>query len=410
MDCREQQTKALKDILTEDTWPSAVSLHGAPGTGKTTILKKYLTEASFTSSWVQCDQCMTARILLQRALRNIFLTTKTGTTEDAVCENIDIFVTLVNQKFKTAQYDKRHVLVLDRIDRLPEYRATLDLFSCFSRIRELAPDLTNLVVIFISSTAEPQALIANATVPRIWFPRYTKEEALILLKHSEDETCPGNQSPQFKDEFVELVFNALFPNTGTEISQLKRFAQKIWPSFIADTNSAVDSVAKIYVRKAYLFSAERITDKLDVPPEAEQLLRVSPISSYLLCAAYLASYNSPRYDMRYFSLAKTMRNKRRETRPKKSATIPARSLAPPAFEMERFLAIFHAIHPDAFTFQPTNQVGREIATLTAQNLIVKTQQDPLDSRTKWKINVPWSYVQRLATEIGFNIEDYLVEA
>ena len=114
--------------------------------------------------------------------------------------------------------------------------------------------------------------------------------------------------------------------------------------------------------------------------------------------------------MRYFSLAKTMRNKRRETRPKKSATIPARSLAPPAFEMERFLAIFHAIHPDAFTFQPTNQVGREIATLTAQNLIVKTQQDPLDSRTKWKINVPWSYVQRLATEIGFNIEDYLVEA
>lgn len=417
MSSRASQAELLGKLLGDSisVHPSALAVHGPHGTGKTTTVHDFLTsQPGLSFSWVQCNQCLTARILLQRALRRIFEATQCASVEDAVCENVDIFLSILKDKFIQSKYTQQHVLVLDRLDELPDYRAMSDLFTCLSRVPELTGGLLNFCVIFIFSTAEPRALLTNHSIPRLWFPRFTSQETLRIMLASMGEICIENKnvSDHFRSEFMELVMKALSPSTGTDVVHLKRTARKIWPEFVQGV-SEKDSVAKVYLQKSHLFRPEQLVNRLgdrSTSGGAEaRALEVTPLSCYLLCAAYLASYNSPRYDMRYFSLAKTMRNKRRETKPKKSVAIPVRSLAPPAFEMERLLAIYHAIHPMSFEFQPSVSVGRELATLEAQNLITKSANDPLDSRTKWKINVPWSYVQRVAEQIGFSIEDYLVE-
>lgn len=420
IESRTAQEEALKALLTGRACPSSILVHGASNTGKTLTITSVLADSAGRHTWISCDQCPTTRVLLQRALRHILTVTHTGSAEDASCENVDIFMTLLSNKFRIAGYEERHVLVLDRIDQLPDTRSLGELLHGLTRLSEINQSLGNFVVVFVYSKAEFRTFVSNPSIPRVWFPRYTLDESLVLLKN--DPQLLSEESSTFKVEFLELLVNALTPIVGSDLLALKRAALRIYPKFV-EGSSTQDSVAKLYLRKPFLFQPEFVIDKLDVSQNADstksshrqgngEKLHVTDsediIAGYLLCAAYLASYNPPRYDMRSFSLAKSMRNKRRETRPKKSATIPARSLAPPAFEMERFLAIFHSILPNAFEYQNNVDVGKQFATLGSQNLISKSQNDVLDSRTKWKINVSWSYVQLVAENIGFAIDDYLV--
>lgn len=421
IESRTVQEEALKALLSGNSCPPSVLVHGASNTGKTLTITSVISDVPGKHTWISCDQCPTTRVLLQRALKHIFMITGTGTADDASCENVDIFMALLSNKFRAAGYGDRHVLVLDRIDQLPDTRSLGELLHGLTRLTELTPTLSNFVVIFVYSKAEFRTFVSNPGIPRVWFPRYTLNESLKLL--TSDPQLLIEESSTFRAEFLELLVNALTPIVGSDLLALKRAALRIYPQFV-DGRSTGDSVAKLYVRKSFLFKSEFVIDKLEVSrtpgsvksdddltsidKETATPNSADTIAGYLLCAAYLASYNPPRYDMRSFSLAKSMRNKRRETRPKKSATIPARSLAPPAFEMERFLAIFHSILPNAFEYQNNIEVGKQFATLGSQNLIAKSQNDILDSRTKWKINVSWSYVQLVAEKIGFAIDDYLV--
>jgi origin recognition complex subunit 5 len=133
-------------------------------------------------------------------------------------------------------------------------------------------------------------------------------------------------------------------------------------------------------------------------------------SKYLLIAAYLASYNPPRFDIRFFSKAKEARAKRRDTGRRKRLKIDPRSLAAPAFDLERFLAIYRAIsnqNADDDSLS-TVDVFVQISTLQTLRLVLRTDSDPLDSRTKWKVNASWDQVAQIAREVDFPIEDYIV--
>lgn len=201
-------------------------------------------------------------------------------------------------------------------------------------------------------------------------------------------------------------------------------------------------------------------------------------SKYILIAAYLASYNPSRFDIRFFSRAKEARAKRRDTGRRKLLKINPRLLAAPAFDLERMLAILHAIAPAAGLvpdaqganssshsavsgsslinkYRPVNltssgsrpsslanpldveqnlgagptaqtsknlysdqhggfpsniDIGVQIATLTTLRLIIcLNPNDPLDSRTRWKINASWPLVNKLAQDINLDLKNYLIE-
>lgn len=360
--------------------------------------------------------------------------TKKSLSFDVVAENFSAFYSTLSTFFKQSGYNQTHFVVLDRIDQLPDNPA--DLMSCFARLTELC-DITNIVIIFVINTLEPRPFITTA-IPHIHFPRYNGEEVKSILsrhvlcsfpKANEDINHTQQQEQRLWTRYVSVLFDSLSAFTNSDIRILKEIAFKIWPAFIdpiLQGTIKIDEFVKLYKDREYLFSSEiAITDSLvtigDLRTKKVIGLNTSttydlPIQSkYIICASYLASYNPPRYDIRFFSRAKEARAKRRDTGRRKKLKINPRSLAAPAFDLERMLAILQAIAPSAGDLYadgfPSNiDVGVQIATLTTLRIITRTSSsDPLDSRTRWKINANWAFVQQLAKDIDLAIEEYLME-
>jgi origin recognition complex subunit 5 len=244
---------------------------------------------------------------------------------------------------------------------------------------------------------------------------------------------------RFWSRYCQVVQAALSACVGTDLRLLKETALRIWPHFIRpvlDGKHQLTDFRNIYLDNEALFTSEfavkdRLIDgiiddesfgptnarnvKLGLPADQSVVTPSSryelPIQSkYLLIAAYLASYNPPRFDIRFFSKAKEARAKRRDTGRRKRLKIDPRSLAAPAFDLERFLAIYRAIsnqNADDDSLS-TVDVFVQISTLQTLRLVLRTDSDPLDSRTKWKVNASWDQVAQIAREVDFPIEDYIV--
>ena len=140
-------------------------------------------------------------------------------------------------------------------------------------------------------------------------------------------------------------------------------------------------------------------------------------AQYLLCAAYLASYNPIRQDLVFFTKASEKKRRKRgggtavsHFRPSKHRKIQRRLLGPQAFVIERLFAIFHAILPHNVA-SGSADIMTQIATLANLRLLARTAGggDMLDAGTKWRVNVGWEYVRELVRSLRFDIENYLVE-
>lgn len=432
-------------------------MHGAASTGKSALVRKFFEESNQRFSWVDCDQCVTIRILLQRALRAIKRDTHTHlhleappstSSFDIVTENLTAFYTALDEFQKESKAtDTPHFLVLDRLDQLPDN--PFDLITCMVRLHELAP-VTNFCPVFIISSLEPRALVTTH-IPHIRFPQYTKDETLQILTTTEacqtmcrlPDSCldPNNaeaQRARFWASYCNILISTLSSYAGSDLRLIKETAKKLWPAFIAPVIKGKYEVTEflpIYRENQDLFTSEAaVSDKLisltfgapastkvKAKAKTEALANELPLQSkFIICAAYLASYNPPRYDIRFFSRAKEARAKRRDTGRRKLLKINPRLLAAPAFDLERLLAILHAIAPstgsEIFTDEPDKafpsniDIGVQIATLTTLKLIVRTSStDPLDSRTRWKINASWSLVKKLANDIELDIHGFLME-
>ena len=97
-------------------------------------------------------------------------------------------------------------------------------------------------------------------------------------------------------------------------------------------------------------------------------------------------------------------------RPSKHRKIQRKLLGPQPFLLERLLAIFHAIFPHEIPGGAADTMT-QITTLSSLRLIVKamSRADILDAGTKWRVNIGWEYVQRVASKVKFDIASYLVE-
>lgn len=145
--------------------------------------------------------------------------------------------------------------------------------------------------------------------------------------------------------------------------------------------------------------------------------------THLLLAAYLASYNPPRLDSTFFTRASSSRRRRRApaTTPNhrtiKHRKINRRLLGPQAFMLERWLAIFHAIVPDAGTKGGLRGGGADvmgqIATLGRLGLVNRVGGGEGAGEGlgggKWRVNVGWEVVRGLGRGVECEVEDYLAE-
>lgn len=410
----------------------AILVHGPRSTGKSTLLREFLSRSTTTHSIVSCRQCATARILLQRIIRSvkqdISEPSKNHSESLDVAEHFTGFCSSINSYFKENDYaHKTHVLVLDNFDELDDPHQS-DLYSCFARLSEIS-EIQNLVVIFVINSLEPRPLITTS-IPHIFFPGYTKDELISIMARkplrrlSPEYLTMKDPKKSIEDyqngfwrQYCSLVVDSLSDYTGADLRLVSQAALKLWPKFVKPiTNGSLQSTdfVRLYRESSGLFSSEfAVIDSLVDSEEAPEFIYELPAhSKFILCAAYLASYNPPNYDIRFFSKMKEVRAKRRDTSRRKKLKIDPRSLEAPSFDLERMLAILHSISSDwkSGSIVTNVDVGVQIATLTALKLILRTSSnDPLDSRTRWKINTNWSIIQQMANDINLPITDYLME-
>ncbi|TGZ85039.1 hypothetical protein EX30DRAFT_353195 [Ascodesmis nigricans] len=436
--CRTTQLQLLSALIGSDSFPSpqAFIIHGLESTGKTAVTHALLEESGHNFTWISCNECITPRQLTERIAATITTELAPEETNFPRCETVNALTVYLQQLL--GDDGKKHFLVLDRIDQQRDAPPTL--MASLRRMGEMIPKLT---VIFIVSVPHPR-LLHSVELPHVHFPPYTKEESIEILslnplpidrirnsdrdEESDDESEDEDDAEETAKlelaiwkKFCATVWDSLGKGAARSLTQFRDAVEKNWAPFvepIAKGDYGLKQFSSLLVLNKDMFRRENtIIDTVIPASTTERPFTVKShdlphYSKYLVCAAYLASYNQSRHDALVFAKGREGKKKRRGGRAGgrvgKKRKIARRLLGPTGFPIERLLAIFYSIVPH--DIPPAVDILSQIATLTSMRILIKASAlDPLDGSAKWKVNVAWEYARGIARSIKFDIEDYLIE-
>lgn len=462
---REQETGILASFLSKDPelLAPALVVSGYKSIGKTHTVGTYLRSAGIGHTFVQCDECITKRLLLQRCLKRVAASLGPKCAPEAsalLCEGLSSFmVTLEGMLAELGQ--QNHVLVLDRFDQCIEHAT--DLFVALLRLHETSR-VQNLSIVFITSSEDPSEIITNP-VPHVFFRPYSVEEVVEILQQEQlcffdREDLDGRSGNDFWKQYAKIIVDLFFAYTGSDLVLLTDICKKLWGGFIApvlDGTYAQREFVKVYRESRALFNNDNIINNSSIV-EYSTLQEESELGSvnvsdltyhckFILIASYLASFVEPKHDLHFFSRIKANKGKvrRRNTAKAKNGylskdDIDNRLLSPNYFDLERLRAIVSVIYRNEaetlnksnlefsnfyqdyteaelakkdeefakFTFNPNIDMNSLIATLASLGLITRTYAlDVLSSKIRWKCNLSWPMVEDICTDINFPILHYL---
>lgn len=383
-----------------------------------------------------------------------------------ICETFAHFLTALEQFITETGYSEPHVLVLDRFDQCLQH--TDDLFRSFLKFREYST-ITNVSVVFITSHDLPRE-IATIAVPHIHFLPYLPEQATqILIGDPFPEVVDGLLDPNFWANFAKLMVDLYFEYTGSDISLLRNICHKTWPMFVEpilegthqDTN-----FLKIYrdikdkLLQDNVFSSSLVVEypsRVSERPGGHKKYSDLPHhSKFILIAAYLASYGDPKSDIHLFSRLKSLKKGSPRKNPKSSPSksgantpsllhsseVDSRLLSAAYFDLERLKAILSVIYRNesktlarnnqeyfnlyhqlserdlarkenefsTFTLNKNVDVNAQIASLVSLGLISRTYAlDTLSARIRWKCNVGWDVIAKVAEQVQFPLATYTID-
>ncbi|GAB7351314.1 hypothetical protein MBLNU459_g1728t1 [Dothideomycetes sp. NU459] len=441
--CRGLQARQLSALLSPAlSSPPTLVVHGSEATGKTGLLRSYLEAVKINSAFLSCAECITGRHLLERTLAACTdaIHSANGSSHDPPHSRCESLSTLASSLERLLANTDKFVLVLDGIDEQREAPPTL--LPAMARLGTIIPCLT---VVLVVAHPHPR-LLHSPGIPHLYFPPYTREQAIQILSLQPLNIFSAPSSPAADDpgelsaednawvwtRFLAAVWDSLASGAARDILSFQAIATKLWRPFVApivDGTFGTRDFSRLMVSQRKLFQADDILlDRVvgDSPdtlaPSSQNKLSTTQhdlpyYSKWLLCAAYLASFNPVRSDSIHFAKAAERRRRkkgggtmaRRESN-KGARKIPRHLLAPSPFPIDRLFAILHAVLPHDLT--PTIDLYTQLATLCSLRLLVRTAVvggDVLESGGKWKVAFGWDYARRLAQGLDFDITDYVAE-
>lgn len=467
---RETQSDLLRSFISNDQkqlCPSVI-VQGYKSVGKTYTVLKVLEQLGCATTIINCDDCITHKILLQRCLMNIIA--DSGISYDTLnlmykglkaarpsvlCENFAYFLMLLEQFVTETGYDKQHILVLDRFDQCCD--PTDDLFPQFLKLREYSV-VRNVSVVFITSHGDPRE-ISTFCEPHVYFPPYTQSKLTLILQenplghllHATPE-----QDSVFWSQFSKLVVDLFIDYTGSDLLLLRDLCLKLWPKFAEPVNLKKyrpSEFLQIYRDiRTQVFNDDIVSNSaveayggaMENEPANESALADLPYhSKFILLASYLASYIEPKNDLQIFSRLSSQKKKREGKASEliRKRDIDSRLLSANFFDLERLKAILSVIYRNesksmsdqnqelvnlyqdlterevakkelefaTFTLNPSVDVNMQLSTLVSLGLITRTYAlDILSSKIRWKCNVNWDTIDDISREIQFPIHNYVI--
>ncbi|KAI9714711.1 MAG: hypothetical protein M1828_001140 [Chrysothrix sp. TS-e1954] len=458
---RETQIDALLHLFSSELpSPPAVVVYGPEATGKSSVINAVLGSLQVPHAVVHCQECITARHVFERTVSSCQQTSDTLLDSkanrkhfSARCENVNVLA--VELQSLVSELDK-FVLVFDGIDQLRDAPATT--VAALTRLQESVFALT--VVFILRLPPPPERSYSAVGIPHLYFPSYNKEEACNIVACSSsrdalntpllaDQVSFGAKEQDVEwlwQAFCASVWDTLAQAAANDVVSFRRLAEKMWRPFIksveeksstpirdfprhwlanrslfSDEHMLIDRIISIGTSKPTEEAATAVNKQAAAPQG--QTRGLAPVDEslpkyqeYLLCSAYLASYNPARRDYLVFTRHSEKKRKRkggatRAARGAKHEQISRRLLKPSSFPLERLLAIFHAIFPIDYV-KPTADLHTQIASLTSLRLIVRSgiaAGDVLDPSVKWRVNVGWDFVVAVGRSVGFEISEYILD-
>ncbi|KAG4090746.1 origin recognition complex subunit 5-like protein [Neocallimastix lanati (nom. inval.)] len=428
---RELQITRLQNLIGDihQIVPSSIFIFGDSATGKTSIVRAIFSKYKKYASFINCINCYTPRLLFEHCLNKLsgYIPGPDNLYSNyAHCETVSEFVHyLVEICSKDENKDDEVIgryLVFDNAERLRETNPLL--LSALLRV----PEITNLniTIILISNIVWEKFRSQTGMLEPILlqFPSYSKNEILnIMIKD-----CPKDENKNFYYIFIELLYD-VFNKPCRNLNELRHMAMLLYPKYIEPINEGNatrnDTVKlfkhiEIYFKQAldklYLrnissseWKNKSLEEYIEPSINSDITFELPYYTKFLLIASYLASYNPPRYDLRFFS--KSSENKRRKSRKQEDVSGNKRSqqlYGPKVFPMERMLAIFYSIIEDPI--EGTIDINRQIASLLTLKLLIKIGNTDILNQMKCKCNVNYEFIQYLSKSVHFDITKYLYEA
>ncbi|KAK2766205.1 hypothetical protein FQN54_007721 [Arachnomyces sp. PD_36] len=392
--CRDLQILQLASLLSPYTpSPATIVVHGIEATGKSGIVRSILSQYgdqdkdedddTYSSSnaraiphaYVRCAECITGRHLLSKIIAAILAAL--GLPEDAVKGAIDHVCTMgvvlkdifEGRKGGGVGEIEKLVLVLDGVEEQRE--AQQFLLPALARLGEMIPALC--VVMILSTTPQPLAFEVVG-IPHVYFPPYTRKEAISIITSSPPPPIPEGELPpettsHIYPQFVSTVYDSLIGPTASTIPSFRSVCARLWPQFVGPITRGEKPLAsgsgeqdvqwdftRLLVKNRRIFQhhgegvlVHRIAAPVVVPPPTttsttatattkDTLVPTLPLSlpylpTLVLTSAYLATYTHPRLDTvlfsKFASSASAQRKKNHHKRKLKKIFAQTDTSAPP---------------------------------------------------------------------------------
>ncbi|TPX30738.1 hypothetical protein SmJEL517_g05780 [Synchytrium microbalum] len=416
---RAAQIDRLESLLFARAFtPTGIFCYGPPATGKTAVIKHLLSEDG-NAVIINCIETHTPRLTFSRildSLAHIRTLYATGFTGSCACDSLEEFTMILHEL--CAASDERRYVVLDHIEKLRDGFAST-LLPAMMKVSEVTQN--KLVLIMISNQVWDHftAKAGNQPPIEIRFGSYNQKQMLDVLSRD----CPADCEAGLFRALSELVYGA-FSKPCRDLAELRNVIRLLLPRYLEPiTQGRVnaretaklykhiepfvkDALNNLYLRKVSTADWAKPTDPLVRRPTA-QVINLPMYTKFLLIAAFLASYNPPRFDLRFFANEREASKRRKGGKDKTGGKLRPQLVGPKAFPVERQMAIFHSIVGDNINVNVDLQI-QNTSLISLRLLLRATAADRLDG-IKCKCNVSYDTVQAVSKSVKFDVAKYLYD-
>jgi origin recognition complex subunit 5 len=444
---RLKERMELRDALPVEA-PRLLLLMGPEASGKTLTLKSLLKEledaGQAVAGFVQCDLFLQEREVLEELV--LELREKLEGYDDASqgwhatpSNMVESFETELGRLAKLAA-PRRIVLAFDHAEALRKYSDVLGALS-----NRDSASVSNYSVVLISTHSwediRPRCF-ADAPTERFLFHPYDPDVIQDITARHVQRRFPEFALPTIRP-FVSVMFSTLTP-LARDLRELQRLAVLFWPCYSLPIKAGElqpSQQSELYVRfrttfiSAAMVHRARIrdlpaseleatlsrlkekgmTDKETLREQAqdEEELRQARLrecelpfaAKLLLVASFLASWNPPRLDAKYFGKQKT--RKMRKNAGPRHASIELSDVKPRTVPVRRLLTIAHCIMPrhlrgsKDILSSPNSMLG----TLVSIGLLTRTSS--YTNNAKFRTAIDLATADNYGRALNIDLQDYL---
>ncbi|KAJ3166861.1 Origin recognition complex subunit 5 [Geranomyces variabilis] len=433
---RDKEVEQLNNLLRDEhEAPSVIFITGLPSTGKTFITNHVLSQLPHRVAKLDCTERHTPRLLFESALAQLAGRPPEPLTQDVSgpwgtvlrCDNTTDFVSKLDLLLSQPPRNfGKTVLLFDNAQKLRDMGPYF--LAALMRIPEQTQHNITVVLISTLNWQDFRPRIDSVDPNIVEFPMYTREEVMQIIA----QDCPSDEEPEFFTGFIAMLYE-VFVHPCKDMRELRHLVTLLFPKYVEPVKAGKmtrqqtsklfgniqdhlrDALQGLYLRQ--ISSSEwrqgmSATNQTSSAGPHKPQTRAGPgamdlpyYTKFLIIAAFLASYNPPRLDVRFFAKDRSDEVTRRKGGKgragrvqKEGGKMRQQLLGPKAFPVERMLAIFYSILPDEI--ESTVDIQMQIASLTTLRLLVRvTAPDRLDG-VKCKCNASCEFVKAIGRSIS----------